>query len=76
MDVNPVLSVLYHQVDLMDRQWSEVKGLPEACVAVPDVLSRSLTHALLVHHVPSDIHIPAIEVYDTGVLDRGVQQEV
>ena len=73
MYVYPVLAVLYCQVNLVDGQWSEVKGPPETCIAVPYVLCRSLTHALLVDYVPSDIHIPAIEVYDAGVLDRGVQ---
>ena len=73
MYVYPVLAVLYYQVNLVDGQWSEVKGPPETCIAVPDVLSRSLTYTLLVDYVPSDIHIPAIKVYEAGVLDRGVQ---
>ena len=76
MYVYPVLAVLNYQVDLMDRQWSEVKGLPEACVAVPDILSRRLADPLLVYYVPPDINLPAIELYDTGVVNRGVQQEV
>ena len=67
--VHPVLAVLYNQVDLMDGQWSEVKCFPETCVSVPDVLPRSLTDALLVDYIPPDIHIPSIEIYDTGVLD-------
>ena len=76
MYVYPVLAVLNYQVDLMDGQWSEVKCLPAACITILDVLSRGLTNTLLIHHVPSDIHIPPVEIYDTGVLDRGVQQEV
>ena len=73
MHVYPILAVLYCQVDLVDGQWSEVKSPPETCITITDVLSRGLTHALLVYHIPSDIHIPAIEVYYTGVLDRGIQ---
>ena len=53
-----------------------MKCLPEASVAVPDILTCRLTDPFLVDYVPPDINLPAIELYDTGVLDRGVQQEV